>query len=175
MDQAFLKNIIDYNPETGEVFWKQRCAHLFKNESSCKSWNTRYAGKQIHNVDGKGYNSVFILGNQYRVHRLIWLLVYGYFPKTIDHVNGNPLDNRLENLRSVTSQENHMNQKISSANTSGVTGVYFNRSRGLWCAQMKFNGKAYHLGSSKNKSEAIGLRKKEEERLGFSRRHGSAG
>jgi len=126
------------------------------------------------NIDGKGYNSVFIMGEQYRVHRLIWLLVYGHFPKIIDHINGDKLDNRLENLKEVTQQENLMNQRRSSKNTSGVTGVYFNKKRGLWCAQMKFNGETYHLGSSKNKEEVIEMRKKEEQRLGFSRRHGSA-
>jgi hypothetical protein len=174
MDQKFIRQLIRYEPDTGKVFWKKRDVSLFKSSRSCRSWNTRYAGKEIMNIDGKGYNSVFIMGEQYRVHRLIWLLVYGHFPKIIDHINGDKLDNRLENLKEVTQQENLMNQRRSSKNTSGVTGVYFNKKRGLWCAQMKFNGETYHLGSSKNKEEVIEMRKKEEQRLGFSRRHGSA-
>lgn len=174
MDQKLIEQLIRYETDTGKCFWKKRDVSLFKSNWSCRSWNTKYAGKEIMNVDGKGYNSVFIMGKQYRVHRLIWLLVYGYFPKIIDHINGNRLDNRLKNLMEVTHQENLMNQRRSSKNTSGVTGVYLNKKRGVWCAQMKFNGITYHLGSSKNKEDVIEMRKKEERRLGFSRRHGSA-
>ncbi len=65
-----------------------------------------------------------------------------------------------------------MNQKINSQNTSGVCGVYFNKKSKIWCAQMKFNSKTYHLGSSKNFEDAVKLRKAEEKRLGFSERHG---
>ena len=174
MDSDFVRKIIRYEPETGKVFWKKRTVDLFKSDWSCRSWNTKYAEKEIMNIDGKGYNSAFILGKQYRIHRLIWLHCYGVYPKIIDHINGDRLDNRLKNLREVTSQENHMNMRVSSKNTSGVTGVYYSKKRNLWCAQMKFDGKTYHLGSSKDKEKAIALRKKEELRLGFSERHGES-
>lgn len=172
MDQKLIREIVCYNQDTGDVFWKKRDVRFFKNEHSYKSWNTRYSGKKIWNIDGKGYNSVFIMDSQYRIHRLIWLYVFGEFPKVIDHINGNRLDNRLSNLRNVTQQINAMNMKRNNNNTSGVTGVYLNKRRGLWCAQMKLNGQTYHLGSSKNKEDAIMMRKEEEMRLGFHKGHG---
>lgn len=172
MNQALLQTLIRYEPNTGHVFWRERDVKFFKSEHSCRSWNTKYAGKKIMNLDGKGYNSVFIMGKQYRVHRLIWLYVYGVFPNIIDHKNGNKTDNRLSNLRDVDCQKNHMNMRRAKNNSSGITGVYFNKKKGLWCAQMKFNGATYHIGSSKNKADAIQMRKDEERKLGFSERHG---
>ena len=51
-------------------------------------------------------------GNRHEIqlHRLVWALVYGKFPKQIDHINGNPKDNRIENLREVNQSENDMNR-----------------------------------------------------------------
>ena len=51
-------------------------------------------------------------GNRHdiKLHQLVWVLVYGRFPKQIDHINGNPKDNRVENLREVTRSENDMNR-----------------------------------------------------------------
>lgn len=172
MNRELLLSLIDYNPDTGLAYWKARTSDHIKKPSSLKSWNTRYAGKQIKTVDGKGYYHFSYQGKFYRLHRMVWLYVFGEEPEIIDHVNGNRLDNRMSNLRNVTHRMNHLNQKKSSKNTSGVAGVYKNKNKGIWCAQMKFKGKTYHLGSSKSFFEAVCLRKSEERRLGFSHDHG---
>jgi len=172
MNQKLIEQLTDYNPNTGIMVWKKRKADMFSKPSYMNSWNTRNAGNALTTMDGKGYFMCGCLGKIYRVHRLIWLKVYGEWPTIIDHVNGVRTDNRLINLRQVTNQQNHMNQRKSSKNTSGVTGVYFMNSSSLWCAQMKFNGKTYHLGSNKDKNTVILMRKNEEDRLGFSKRHG---
>tara|TARA_R110002050_G_C8731511_1_gene497280 strand:- start:19 stop:570 length:552 start_codon:yes stop_codon:yes gene_type:complete len=170
--QKVAKELIFYNDKTGVAIWKKRTSEHIKKHSSLKSWNTRHAGNEIKTVDGKGYLKATIIGKQYILHRLIWLIHYGSYPNVIDHINGIRTDNRISNLENTTSQGNHMNQRISSKNTSGVCGVYKNKSSNRWCAQMKFNGKTYHLGSSKIFDEAVKLRKDEEKRLGFSERHG---
>tara|TARA_R110002124_G_scaffold215107_1_gene381033 strand:+ start:123 stop:656 length:534 start_codon:yes stop_codon:yes gene_type:complete len=172
MNKDTVKLLTEYNPATGKMYWREKDENFIKKESSRKSWNTRYAGKELKTVDGKGYYHCSNNGKFHRVHRLAWLYMYGETPNIIDHINGNRTDNRIENLREVTSQENHMNQKINSKNTSGVTGVYRNNRLNNWCAQMKFNGKTYHLGSSKNLFDAVCFRKSEQNRLGFSLRHG---
>ena len=172
MNQQLIKTLFHYTPETGDLVWRDRDVSFFKSKHSCDSWNTRYAGKKVKTLDGKGYLCTTVLGKRYTAHRLIWLYIHGEWPNVIDHINGVKTDNRLSNIRNVNSQVNHMNMRKSSKNTSGVTGVYLNKKKGLWCAQMKFNGKTYHLGSSKNKDEAIKMRKDEEKRLGFSNRHG---
>lgn len=174
MNKDLVRNLFHYNPESGELVWKKRTRDMFKSDHSCASWNTRYAGKSVKTLDGKGYLCATVLGKRFTAHRLIWLYVNGKWPKFIDHINGVRTDNRISNLREVTIQQNHLNMRKSSNNTSGVTGVYLNKKSNLWCAQMKFKGKTYHLGSSKDKSEAIKMRKDEEKRLGFSERHGES-
>lgn len=172
MNADYLRSLVNYNPETGVMVWRERTSEHISRDSSRKTWNTRYAGTKVSTIDSKGYLFVSINGKQYRLHRLAWLYVYGKHPNIIDHINGDRLDNRISNLRDVNHQQNHMNRKRSSRNSSGVTGVYLNKGKDIWCAQMKFNGKTYHLGSSKSFFEAICMRKSEERRLGFSHNHG---
>lgn len=172
LNQKILMQLVEYCPETGVMKWRKRDVSFFKSDHSCRSWNTKYTGKEALTLDGKGYRVITIFTKRYLVHRLAWLYVHGVWPKIIDHLNGNKTDNRLANLREVSSQGNHLNMRKASNNTSGVTGVYLNARKNLWCAQMKFNGITYHLGSSKNFEEAVAMRKAEESRLGFSIRHG---
>jgi len=80
--------------------------------------------------ESKGYLRLNVRGNgtrhEIKLHRLVWVLVYGRFPKQIDHINGNPKDNRIENLREVNQSENDMNRVFSwKPNPStGLPGVY---------------------------------------------------
>ena len=164
--------IIKYDSESGKCYWRERTKKYINKDCSRNSWNTRYANKEITTTDGKGYLKANIFGRQYPLHRLVWLICNKEYPEIIDHINGIRSDNRIVNLRSVTHQQNHLNNSRASNNTSGVTGVYFNKNKNLWCAQMKYNGKTYHLGSSKIKNIAVKMRKDEERKLGFSTRHG---
>jgi hypothetical protein len=166
-----FKDIIRYEPETGNLFWLPRSSE-YVHHTRVNSWNSRNANRLISTIDSKGYVFCSVLGKQYRAHRVAWLLVYGEWPDVIDHINGVRTDNRLINLRSVNSHTNHLNQKLNSKNTSGVSGVYFNKNKGIWCAQMKFKGRTYHLGSTTDFFDAVCMRKSEERRLGFSLTHG---
>lgn len=76
----------------------------------------------------------------------------------IDHINGDPKDNRKQNLRVATYAQNGMNKKFMSNNTSGVIGVYLNRRGNFWCAQISVNDKIIYVGGSKNKEKAIKAR-----------------
>jgi hypothetical protein len=72
------------------------------------------------------------------------------FPKNsyqIDHINGNGLDNRIENLRFCTNQQNQMNQKKRNGTTSKYKGVYFNVPKNKWSAYINLNGENIYLGS----------------------------
>jgi hypothetical protein len=64
----------------------------------------------------------------------------------VDHINGNTLDNRVENLRFASPSQNGMNAKLSKANTSGFKGVTFNKRKEKWMAQIRFDGKNQFLG-----------------------------
>jgi hypothetical protein len=121
--------------------------------------------------NGDGYLCVKVNNVRYRVHRIVWLMTYGAWPAgQIDHVNGVRDDNRVENLRDVTVTANQQNQHKRSDNTSGVTGVVFDR--GYWIAKIRANGKRIHLGRFKKKEDAAAARKAAELLYGFHPNHG---
>ena len=80
----------------------------------------------------------------------------------IDHANGNKLDNRKSNLRECTIQQNSFNKGIRTNNTSGVTGVVWDKSRNKWHAKIQINGKLIYLGTFKEKEDAIQARRQAE-------------
>lgn len=82
----------------------------------------------------------------------------------VDHINGDVLDNRKSNLRIATRQQNNMNRRVSSNNTSGVTGVSFCRSYNKWQSTISVNGKMIHLGLFSNIEDAVAARRAAEER-----------
>jgi hypothetical protein len=94
------------------------------------------------------------------MHRLIY--PYGVMG---DHVDRNRLNNRKANLREANSQENCMNQGIRSTNTSGFRGIYWDKSREKWSADIMYSGKKYHLGRFTLKEDAISARIKAEKEL----------
>ena len=75
-----------------------------------------------------------------------------------DHINRNPLDNRKANLRSVSDSENMCNRSLFSNNKSGITGVYWDKSKNGWVANIRFNNEKIYLGIFTNKEDAIRTR-----------------
>ena len=82
--------------------------------------------------------------------------------KEVDHKNGNPLDNRRENLREATHHQNMMNKSSYKNSRSGVKGVWFREKRGRWEAQIRFNSRTIHLGTFEDIKDAIGARRNAE-------------
>ena len=82
----------------------------------------------------------------------------------IDHIKHNTFDNRKSQLRSSTNQENCRNHIIHSNNTSGETGVSWEKETGMWRARIFINGKGIHLGRFTDFDEAVKVRKKAEEK-----------
>jgi len=125
-------------------------------------------------IGGDGYRRVQVNKKGYQVHRLIWEMFNGEIPEgyEIDHVNHIRDDNRLENLRLVSRQDNRRNQAKSPKNTSGVIGVSRYNPRNKWQAQIKLNGKNIHLGFYDDFNDAVKVRKAKEMELGFHANHG---
>ena len=151
-----VQNSLKYDPESGKVSWKicSGCRKKVDEEAGCI-------------VKGRKYVSLTINGKQRLLpsSRIAWFLHYGRLPiNVVDHINGDPSDNRITNLRDIPQKLNMRNQNKRVDNTSGYKGVCFRKNVGKWDAQIVVDGKSKHLGrflSAEEASEAYDLASKE--------------
>lgn len=94
----------------------------------------------------QGYEQIRYCGKPVRVHHIVWFMHRGYWPKSLDHINGDKSDNRIENLRECTQEQNTRNRSAQPNNTSGYKGVSFHKTSGKWVAQIKAGRVRKHLG-----------------------------
>ncbi len=162
LTQARLKELVEYDKDSGIFRWKERTSNRIK------------VGDVVGNVSPKlGYVDTKILGVRYYAHRLAWFYMMGEWPEEeIDHINHIRNDNRWCNLRSVSKAENGRNAAIKSNNVSGVTGVSWDKIIRKWQAFIMISGKGIKLGHYKNKDNAITARKEAELKYGFHPNHG---
>lgn len=138
-----VKQLFDYN-SSGYL--------IRKITTSSRAIKNNIVGTKNH----YGYLQVSIKNKQYKVHRLIWLWHYGYMSEnSIDHINGDKLDNRIENLREINHQCNIINTGNHKNNTSGIKGVKLNKKTNKWQANIIMDGKEIYLGLYKNIYNAV--------------------
>jgi hypothetical protein len=125
----------------------------------------RAGGRLLGTNQSRGYTSIKYAGKAVLAHRLAWFMCYGTVPRSIDHINRDKRDNRIENLRQATASENQCNRGVQSNNTSGCAGVALNRQGTKWQAYIKKDGRRKHLGVFERKEEAIACRKAAEAEL----------
>lgn len=138
------------------MYWRNRNVDLFPCARTANSWNSRYAGKETAQFkNGWGYQLISILGVKHIAHRVVWAMCHGEWPDgEIDHINRNPSDNRIENLRIATATENARNKGDYANNKSGYRGVTWHKSSSKWMAQIKVFKKNIHLGLFNDPAEA---------------------
>lgn len=143
-----LRQLLRYEPETGKLFWKVRDRAWFPSGRAHSSWNARYAGAEAFiKKESFGHLVGCVLGKLYKAHRVIWVIVHGEEPAgMIDHVNRDPGDNRANNLRIATYQQNSFNSTKRRGATSKFRGVYFHRVTGKWAATIRDGSTHRHLG-----------------------------
>ena len=95
----------------------------------------------------RGYREGWFLGKLHKEHRLIWFYHYGEWPAYLDHINGDRTDNRIENLREVTTQQNTFNSKGHSDSYCGYKGVTYSKRNNNYFARIFVSGKSEFLGS----------------------------
>ena len=160
LTQERVKEVLNYDEDTGIFTWRKRIGvHcVIGREAGYKS---------------DGYIRIQIDKTGYCAHRVAWLYAYGKLPDgQIDHINHIRDDNRLSNLRDVSQQENLKNIRKVDRNTSGYTGVTWNKRDKRWNAFIRADGKRIHLGNFKGKMEAVKARELGETKYNYHPNHG---
>ena len=162
LTQEILKQHLHYDPETGKfIRLKNATNGYFK------------IGDRAEKKCPDGRQKISLLCQRYRVHRLAFLYMTGGYPEyETDHINGDQEDNRWCNLRDVEHKHNMKNLKLPITNTSGRIGVWFDKTRDKWSAEIMVMKKKIYLGRFINKSDAIIAREQAEILYGFHPNHG---
>lgn len=163
-----LREKFEYN--NGDLIWKR------KNETSRfdVSWNARHSGNVAGTPSTNGYVKINVSGKILYAHRLVWEYHYGEIPKGmfIDHINRNKSDNRIENLRLVTPQDNSRNMGKNKRNSSGFNGVCFDSKLCKYRAYIGVDDKMVSIGNYDTIEEAVLARIEKNKELGFFNDHG---
>ena len=128
---------LDYNPETGEFVWAVSPSRITK------------AGQPAGSAFASGHRYISWKRSSYQAHRVAWRIYYGEQPPPmIDHIDRNPLNNAISNLRKATSSINNMNKPAK--------GVY--KDGKMWRAMIRINGKLIQLYRGPDRNEAVKAR-----------------
>lgn len=131
LTKSLLNELFEY--KDGELYWKK---------SIRPGWN----GKKVGSLKPSKYKQVQIGKKLYLVHRLIFLYHYDFMPEYIDHIDNNPLNNCIENLRQATKSQNALNRKLVNS-SSGVKGVNWHKRDKKWNVRLQINGVRKEFGS----------------------------
>ena len=108
----------------------------------------------LTHCNGRPYWKMRVGGKTTYLHHAIFVLHHGYKPDYIDHIDGTPTNNRIENLRAATQSQNSANSIMSRNNTSGYKGVTYRKDTAKWQAAVMVNRKHISLGSYVTKEDA---------------------
>ena len=134
----YLQQLLRYDPDTGDLWWKK-----FRQGTK--------RGHPAGNISQGGYRAICIDGVQLLAHRVAWAIYYGDWPENVlDHINSDPGDNRIANLRAATIQQNSCNQP--ARRKDGMKGIA--RYGKGYEARIKVRGITYRLGTFQTVEDA---------------------
>lgn len=178
LSREVVRELLDYDPETGVFTWRVRGKRWFDTDRNHQSWNAKNAGKRAGSI--KAYRKggylgrvIGIFGRLYNEHRIVWMwMTQDPMPEQIDHVNRNGTDNRWINLRDSSHSGNARNHSKRRDNSSGFTGVYWSKDTGKWRAGCRVDGEMNWLGLFSDIEDAGRVAAAFRAENGFDPRHG---
>ena len=141
MNQQELKELLEYRE--GKLYWKKKISRKV------------ITGREAGYITNQGYCCIKIKQGSYLRSRLVWLYHHGKLPDAfMDHINGITYDDRIENLREATNQQNQFNRKSNRGSSSKYKGVHWCKKLNKWIARYTIDGKKKHIGVFTNEVEA---------------------
>lgn len=164
--EEYSKKYLKYDPDSGDLTYK-----------IASKMNRIKPGTKVDKLGPYGYYRISLFVERQKVdvqvHRLVWFMHYGAWPDgDIDHIDHVKTNNKIKNLRCVTPAQNMMNTGVPKNNTSGYTGVTWNKTAKKWQAQYIFKGKCFYLGVFNDKDEAAECVRISRLERGFHKNHG---
>lgn len=167
-----LNKVIDFRGD-GVMIWKYRSLDMCASLRSQSVWNVKFAGKPLVPQKAKiGYMTICIFNQKIYLHKVIWVMANKRYPvERIDHIDGNRLNNSLDNLREVSHADNCRNVGTQADTISKSMGVRQHKT-GRWSAYINPNKKQIHLGMYDEKEQAIKAFQEAAKSFGFHENHG---
>jgi hypothetical protein len=152
------KEYFTYQPETGEIFWSETAMLKYgKQKNHLQRFVGKSAGYTRHRRNGRPSRiEVEVQGIVIGVHSIVWEMHNDPIPTgmIVDHIDRNPLNNLLSNLRLATIEQNNVNRSVQSNNKSGVRGVSWCKITNKWKAQISLNKRKIYIGVYETIDEA---------------------
>ena len=131
---------------------QEKVREFFDYKDGCLYVKKRYCdkmpvGSKVGTKNKDGYLQVTIMKQKHYIHRLVFLYHHGFLPESVDHVNNDKLDNKIQNLREATLGENNHNIGMNKRNTSGSKGVSWHKKNKKWVVTVRNNKKSMYFGS----------------------------
>lgn len=160
LTHSVLLQLLDYDPQTGIFRWRERSEEHFASRANQNVWNAKYAGK-IAGTPCRGYIRMVVASGATSGQRLAWFYVHGEWPPhNVDHINRDPSDNRIKNLRLATNAQNQWNRPKLCYSTSPYKGVTLHKPSGRWSAKITKNKERIYLGYYSTPEEAAAAYRK---------------
>ena len=161
---AIVNSVLNYDPDSGHFTW---CS---KHHSKRVVVGSR-AG-YLHKASG--YREVALFGRTYKEHILAWFVHYGCWPSgEVDHVDHVRDHNWITNLEDKSHAQNARNKARLTNTVSGMQGIWFNKKRDRWVAEIRMNGKKVWQKSFRYQTDALEARRIKLIELGFHENHGN--
>lgn len=129
LTQAELKSVLNYDPDTGIFTW------AVDRKGPGAKIGARAGSQHKH-----GYRTIKVNQVTYAEHHLAWLYVHGILPEYVDHIDRDPSNNRITNIRPVSRSQNQQNRLVQSNNKIGVKGVHYNEKFDKYFTTITLNG-----------------------------------